>query len=136
MIRAVHTIIYSDDAAATRRWLSEVLGFPSIGGENPQDWLIFSTGPSETGVHPTAGEGWSTSRHHEIALLCDRLDETVAQIVARGGQLDGEVTDRGFGRAVSLRVPGADSILLYEPHHETAYDFRTPDMGIVPPGLR
>ena len=54
MILACHTLIYSDDADATRAFFRDVLGFPSIdAGTGDHDWLIFQTGPSELGVHPT-----------------------------------------------------------------------------------
>ena len=36
--------------------------------------------------------------------------------------MDDEPVDRGFGIAVSVPVPGADPILLYEPKHRVAYD--------------
>ena len=34
----------------------------------------------------------------------------------------GEINDEGFGLVVMLELPGAGQILLYEPHHPTAYD--------------
>jgi len=56
MILACHTLIYSDDADATRAFFSEVLGFPNVdAGTGDHNWLIFRTGPSELGVHPTGG---------------------------------------------------------------------------------
>jgi len=56
MIKAVHTLIYSDDPEATRAFLRDVLGWPSVAatGGTPA-WPIFKTGPSEMGVHPTSG---------------------------------------------------------------------------------
>ena len=50
MIKAVHTLIYSDDPEATRSFLRDVLGWPYV--EHPESgsgWLIFKTGPSEMG---------------------------------------------------------------------------------------
>ncbi len=72
MITAVHTLIYSDDPAATRAFFKDVLRWPFVsdeasggpGSEDPASWLIFASGPSEVGVHPTASQGWSTQRHH------------------------------------------------------------------------
>ena len=54
MITALHALIYSDDPPATRAFLRDVLGWPSV--EDPASgggWLIFRSGPSEVGVHPT-----------------------------------------------------------------------------------
>lgn len=129
MIRGVHTLIYSDDAEATRAFLRDVLRWPFVsdGGDDPGDWLIFATGRSELGVHPTFGQGhggapWSAPRHHEIALLCDDLAATMAELSERGATFGAGPVDRGFGLCADLRVPGAGDILLYEPRHATAYD--------------
>ncbi|MGA1981178.1 MAG: VOC family protein [Acidobacteriaceae bacterium] len=78
MVTSIHTLIYSDDAPATRAFLRDVLGWPYVedaagGGEG---WLIFKTGPSEMGVHPTHsvydGKTYESPRHHLISLMCDR----------------------------------------------------------------
>ena len=139
MITAIHTLVYSDDATATRAFFQDVLRWPFVsegergdsgtgtgtGGEDPAEWLIFRTGPSELGVHPTAeqreGQG-REARHHSIAVMCDDLDATVAELAERGAEFTDEPEDMGFGRGVSLRVPGADDLLLYQPYHATAYD--------------
>lgn len=140
MITGVHTLVYSDDPAATRAFLKDVLRWPFVsegprgdtgrgtgtGGVDPAGWLIFRTGASEMGVHPTSwereGRPESTPTHHEVTLMCDDLDATVEELAARGASFRGEPEDMGFGRGTYLRVPGADDLLLYEPHHATAYD--------------
>lgn len=126
MITAVHTLIYSDDAAATRAFLRDVVGWPSVeDGDSGSGWLIFQTGRSELGVHPTSGgsgeHAYQVPRHHYVSLICDDLDATRAELVARGASV-GEPQQMGFGRGVLLDVPGADQMLVYEPSHATAYD--------------
>lgn len=140
MISALHTLVYSDDAAATRAFFKDVLQWPFVsdgaegdagvggegaGGADPAQWLIFGTGPSELGVHPTAGEHdgkeWTAERHHEIALMCDDLDATMAELAGRGAEFSGEPQEMGFGRGVLVQVPGADDMLLYQPHHAVAH---------------
>jgi predicted enzyme related to lactoylglutathione lyase len=140
MITAVHTLVYSDDATATRAFFKDVLRWPFVseghqgdadlgtdtGGDDPSEWLIFRTGASELGVHPSTwerdGRPEGGPTHHQIALMCDDLDATVAELSSRGAAFRGEPQERGFGRAVDLQVPGADDMLLYQPHHATAYD--------------
>ena len=77
-------------------------------------------------MHPTSGayEGqpYKSPRHHSIAVMCDDLDATVADLSGRGAEFTGEAQEMGFGRGVSLHVPGADDMLLYQPRHATAYD--------------
>lgn len=124
MINALHTLVYADDADAARAFFRDVLGWPYVDAHD--GWLIFRTGPSELGVHPAAGEvggaPWSTAQHHEIALMCDDLDRTVAELAAKGAAFAGEVTEAGFGRSIMLRVPGAGEMMLYQPRHQVAYD--------------
>ena len=125
MITAMHALVYSDDAAATRAFFRDVLRWPFVSddeGSEASDWLIFRSGRSEVGVHPTSGGDWSTSRQHTISLLCDDLEATMADLSGKGVEFTGDVTDAGWGLLTTLRVPGAGEIGLYEPRHPTAYD--------------
>jgi catechol 2,3-dioxygenase-like lactoylglutathione lyase family enzyme len=127
VITAIHTLIYSDDAPATRAFLRDVLGWPYVedAGSEP-GWLIFGTGPSELGVHPTRsvweGQEHTSPRHHAIALMCDDVEATRAELEAKGATFSGPISDEGFGLATMMDVPGADPIMLYQPRHTTAYD--------------
>jgi hypothetical protein len=126
MIKAIHTLIYSDEPEATRAFLRDVLRWPYIeSSEIEPGWLIFKTGPSEMGVHPTQGryEGgeFSYPLHHSISLICDDLAATMAELSARGAEFVGESQDMGFGLGVMLKLPGAGDILLYEARHNEAY---------------
>lgn len=129
MITAVHNLIYSDDAAATRAFFRDVLRWPFVadvgsseGGSADADaWLIFGTGPSELGVHPTSGTGYATQRHHAVSLMCDDLRATMGELASRGARFTSEPSHFGYGTSVMMAVPGADDIQLYEPSHRTAY---------------
>ncbi len=87
MITAVHTLIYSDDAEATRAFLRDVLGFPFV-DDGGSGWLIFGTGPSEAGVHPThtewEGKTHDSPRKHVISFMCDDVAATRAELEAKG----------------------------------------------------
>jgi catechol 2,3-dioxygenase-like lactoylglutathione lyase family enzyme len=122
MIIAVHTLIYSDDPDRTRAFLRDVLGWPDVDAGG--GWLIFKTGPSELGVHPTSGDGrseTSTGPHHEISLMCDDISTTMAELSARGAEFAGPVHDQDFGLTAMMNVPGAPDILLYQPRHPVAF---------------
>jgi catechol 2,3-dioxygenase-like lactoylglutathione lyase family enzyme len=127
MITAIHTLIYSDDPPATRAFLRDVLGWPYVEHpESEEGWLIFRTGSSEMGVHPTSGtwegEQFSHSVHHEISLMCDDIAATRAELEAKGATFKGGIEDEGFGRTSMMELPGAGLIMLYQPQHPTAYD--------------
>ena len=126
MITAVHCLIYSDEPEATRAFLRDVLNWPFVQdpGSEP-GWLIFKSGPSELGVHPTSGthegESYSQPKHHSLSLMCDDIVATVAELKTRGARFSGGIEDHGFGLAASLELPGAGEILLYEPRHPVAH---------------
>jgi catechol 2,3-dioxygenase-like lactoylglutathione lyase family enzyme len=126
MITAIHTLIYSDDPPATRAFLRDVLGWPSVeDSESEPGWLIFRSGPSETGVHPTSGswegEKFSHPVHHEISLMCDDIATTKSELEGKGAVFTSDIDDQGFGLTAMLELPGAGQILLYQPTHPTAY---------------
>lgn len=120
MITAVHALLYAQDAEAARVFFRDVLGFPHVDAH--EGWLIFKTGPSELGVHPS-GPGYDrpSEQHHEISLMCDDIEATVAELTAKGVRFSGGIEDRGFGRAALLNVPGAGDMLIYQPRHPVAY---------------
>ena len=126
MITSIHTLIYSDDANATRAFLRDVLGWKYVTEDWDNNWLIFKSGPSEMGVHPThsvwEGKAYDHPRHHAIALMCDDIDTTVGELKAKGAQFRGSIEQTEYGRIIMMIVPGADDIQLYQPSHKPAYD--------------
>jgi len=77
------------------------------------------------GVHPTSDdqgdEPWSTDQHHEISLMCDDIDQTVAELTIKGAQFTRDITDDGFGLTTILKVLGAGEMMLYQPKHPPAH---------------
>jgi predicted enzyme related to lactoylglutathione lyase len=121
MITAVHTLVYADDAEAARAFFRDVLGWPHV--DSGGGWLIFRAGPAELGVHPTSdGASWTTSQHHELSLMCDDLDGTMAELREKGVTFTQEPRDEGYGLVTYLEVPGAGPMQLYQPRHPTAFD--------------
>ncbi len=126
MITSIHTLLYSDDAPATRAFLRDVLGWRWLEDTNSEPgWLIFRTGPSELGVHPihSASEGQSYERpQHEISLMCDDIEATRDELISKGATFSSEIVDEGYGLTAMLDVPGTAPIMLYQPKHPTAYN--------------
>jgi predicted enzyme related to lactoylglutathione lyase len=117
MITAVHTLVYADDADRARAFFRDVLGWPSV--DAGHGWLIFRTGPSELGVHPTDP---ALGQHHQISLMCDDIRETVADLRRRGVEITQDVRDDGFGLTAMFVVPGGGEMMIYEPRHPSAFD--------------
>ncbi|MFT4216989.1 MAG: hypothetical protein QM619_07350 [Micropruina sp.] len=104
----------------TRAFFAEVLRWPFVsegesgdsgvggagtGGSDPAEWLIFRSGPSEVGVHPTSGvhrgERWTALRRHTIALMCDDLDATIAELRGCGAEFRAGSPPSSVSAAVS-----------------------------------
>jgi catechol 2,3-dioxygenase-like lactoylglutathione lyase family enzyme len=115
VIRGAHTILYSSDADADRAFLRDVLGFPHV--DAGDGWLIFRLPPGEVAVHPA-----ETSGAVELYLVCDDVEVTVAELTAAGVRFEEPVSDQGWGRLTTLRLPGGGRIGLYEARHPTAFD--------------
>jgi predicted enzyme related to lactoylglutathione lyase len=75
-------------------------------------WLIFAAPPAELAAHPSEGDP-----RHELYLMCDDIEATVAALTARGVELSGEITDAGWGLLTAIRLPGGGELGLYEPRH-------------------
>jgi predicted enzyme related to lactoylglutathione lyase len=112
MITGTHAIVFSDDAEAARAFFAEVLDLRSVDAGG--GWLIFALPPAELACHPTSPDD---SGRHELYLMCDDIDATIAELEAKGVEFTTPVTDAGFGRLTRLRVPGGGELGLYEPSH-------------------
>lgn len=122
MTTGYHSIVYSDDAEATRAFFRDVLEWPYIDAHG--GWLIFATPPSELGVHPTVGdEGqvWATPPQHEVSLMCDDIGATLAELRAKGVEVTREPKDEGYGIVAAIAVPAAGEMLVYEPRYRPPF---------------
>jgi catechol 2,3-dioxygenase-like lactoylglutathione lyase family enzyme len=115
MITGAHTILYSSDAEADRTFLRDVLGFPHVDAGG--GWLIFKLPPGEVAVHPA-----DTSGAVELYLVCDNVEASLAELSAAGVRFDDAISDQGWGRLVTFRLPGGGRVGLYEARHPTAFD--------------
>ena len=120
MITAVHTLVYAEDPDAARAFFRDVLGMPSA--DTGGGWLIFKTGPSEVGVHPTSweygGQWGSTDQRFDLSLMCDDLEATMAELRAKGAEFKGELQEEPWGITTQLRIPGAGTMTLYQPTYD------------------
>jgi predicted enzyme related to lactoylglutathione lyase len=120
MITAVHTLVYAEDPDAARAFFRDVLDMP--GTDTGGGWLIFKSGPSELGVHPSAweyeGQSGSTGQRFDVSLMCDDIEQTIEELTAKGAEFTGGVQDEGWGLTTRLKVPGAAEMTLYQPQYD------------------
>lgn len=117
MIKGVHTMFYSSDAAGLRAFLRDKLDLPAT--DIGDGWLIFNLPEADMGCHPAddAGERGAASGTHDISFYCENIEETVATLKSRGVQFKGEIEDHGYGLVTYFLVPGNFYIQLYQPNY-------------------
>lgn len=112
MIRGMHAMFYSSEAAGLRAFLKEKLGL--AGTDVGDGWLIFDAPEADLGVHPTQGSE-VVSGTSDISFYCDNISQTVAELRARGVEFTQEVEDHGYGLVTFFKVPGGFKLQLYQP---------------------
>jgi predicted enzyme related to lactoylglutathione lyase len=113
MIRGLHGLFYSSDAAATREFMRDALKLPfnDVGG----GWLIFDLPEGDVGVHPTDGQPEANT--HDVSFYCDDIAGTVADLRKRGVEFKQEPQDHGYGYVTYFTMPGGVEVQLYEPKY-------------------
>jgi catechol 2,3-dioxygenase-like lactoylglutathione lyase family enzyme len=115
MIKGVHTMFYSSDAAGLREFLRDKLGFKA--NDIGHGWLIFDLPEADMGCHP-ADEEHAPSGTSDISFYCDDIKTTVKELEAKGVRFKGEIEDHGYGFTTEFWMPGDFWAQLYEPKYE------------------
>jgi predicted enzyme related to lactoylglutathione lyase len=110
MITGMHAIVFSAEAEKVRAFFSDVLGMSSADAGG--GWLIFALPPAELAVHPADGE-----TRHELYLMCDDIQATLADLRGKGVKVAREVSDQGWGLLAAIRLPDGSEFPIYEPRH-------------------
>ena len=110
MINGVHAIVFSPQAEQVRAFFTDVLGLSSV--DAGRGWLIFALPPAELAVHPADGDP-----RHELYLMCDDIEATLAELRDKGVEIARDVTDQGWGLLAAIRLPDGGELPIYEPRH-------------------
>jgi predicted enzyme related to lactoylglutathione lyase len=108
----MHAIVFSREAEKVRAFFADVVGMPSV--DAGAGWLIFALPPAELAVHPADGVG-----HHELYLMCDDIQATLAELKGKGVDVARDVSDQGWGLLAAIRLPDGSELPIYEPRHPT-----------------
>ena len=117
-ITGTHTLLYTSEPEQLRAMLRDVFGFKHL--DIGHGWLIFALPPSEIAVHPADGPTFDSGVRHQFSLMCDKLDETVRDLKAKGVKILGEPKEERWGIFVTLNLPGNCHVILYQPKHAVA----------------
>jgi predicted enzyme related to lactoylglutathione lyase len=114
MIRGMHAMFYSSQAEALRTFIKDKLQLPAT--DVGEGWLIFNPPEADLGVHPTDANE-PPSGTSDVSFYCDDINETVAELKARGVEFTQEVEDHGYGFVTFFKVPGNFKVQLYQPKY-------------------
>lgn len=110
MITGIHTIVFSPEADKVRAFFADVLGMPSVDAGG--GWPIFALPPAELAVHPADG-----GSHHELYLMCDNIQATLAELRGKRVEVARDISDQGWGLLAAIRLPDGSEFPIYEPRH-------------------
>jgi hypothetical protein len=73
------------------------------------------------GAHLIVYSGDAEAKH-ELYLMCDAVERTLAALSAKRVEISRPVSDEGWGLLAAIRLPSGADLGLYEPRHPVAYD--------------
>ena len=117
-IIGTHALLYTTEPDAVREIFRDVLGFEFA--DAGHDWLIFALPPAELGIHPGEGPTFDAGVRHQLSFMCDDLDATIAELRAKGIEIEGEPQNERWGITTTMVLPGGLDVMLYEPLHPLA----------------
>lgn len=108
MIIGAHIIIQSKNPKADLEFI-RTLGLPSV--SMGDGFVIHGLPPSEVAIH-----GSEKNDVHEFYLMCDDVEDTMAEFRAAGLACS-PVQQRGWGELTMVTLPGGGKLGVYEPKH-------------------
>jgi catechol 2,3-dioxygenase-like lactoylglutathione lyase family enzyme len=115
VITGLHAIVFSAEAEKVRSFFADVLGLPAVDAGG--GWPIFAMPPAELAVHPADRSG-----RHELYLMCDDIQVTLAELRDRGAEIAREPSDQRWGLLAAIRLPDGSELPIYQPKHPSPDD--------------
>jgi catechol 2,3-dioxygenase-like lactoylglutathione lyase family enzyme len=111
MIKGVHAMFYTPQADELRAFLRDQLGLPFV--DTGGGWLVFSLRDGEVASHP------ASQPSQGLSFYCDDLQQTMAELAARGVEFTGGVSEQQWGWLTHFKLPGGGEADLYQPKYST-----------------
>jgi hypothetical protein len=115
LIKGVHTMFYSSDAAGLRKFLRDKLQLKAT--DIGRGWLIFDVPEADMGCHPADNKNGAPSGTADISFYTDDIEKTVKELKKKGVKFKGKIEDHGYGLVTFFKAPGNFYIQLYQPKY-------------------
>ena len=109
MLSGLHVIVFTPEAEKVRAFFRNTLGLDWVDAGG--GWPIYAMPPAELAVHP--GE----EHHHELYLMCDDIEQMLADLRSKGVKIAHEVRDEGWGLLAAIQMPDGGVLPIYQPRH-------------------
>lgn len=106
----MHAVVFSPGAEQVRAFFQDVIGLPAADAGG--GWPIYALPPAELAVHPAEGDS-----RHELYLMCDDIQATLAELRDKGVEVARDVTEQRWGLLAAIRLPDGSELSLYQPRH-------------------
>lgn len=110
MLTGLHAIVFTPEAEKVRAFFQDVLGLDWVDAGG--GWPIYAMPPAELAVHPAEEPG-----RHGLYLMCDDIEQTLAELRSKNVEVAREVQDEGWGLLTAIRLPDGSELPIYEPRH-------------------
>lgn len=110
MIIGAHTIIFTTDAEADRKFFKEVLNLGSV--DTGDGWLIFKLPDNEMACHPA-----TSNNQHELYLLVENI-ETFIHLIDQHQVDHTSIQEEPWGRIINITLPSGSKLGIYQPLHK------------------
>ena len=108
MISGAHFMIFTQDEAADRAFLWDVLEIPCM--DSGGGWLIFKLPSAELGVH--SGDNGL----YQLYFICDDAGAFVSRMAEKGVETV-PIAQESWGRSTGVKLPGGGTLGVYEAQH-------------------
>ncbi|MFI5714683.1 VOC family protein [Nocardia sp. NPDC051750] len=101
--------MFTPEAEKVRAFLRDVLELDSIDAGG--GWPIFAMPPAELPAHP------AETTSHGLYLMCEDIEQALAELRAKGVGVSAEITDEGWGLPAAIEMPDGSALPIYQPRH-------------------
>lgn len=114
MLTGLHAIVFTPEAEKVRAFLRDTLGLDWVDAGG--GWPIYAMPPAELAVHPADDSG-----RHELYLMCDNIEQTLADLRNKNVEIAQDVQDEGWGLLAAIKLPDGSALPIYEPRHPSPH---------------
>ena len=109
-------VLVSTDLERSQRFYEDKVGL-ELSPETIKNHLLFECGDG-TSLLVYGRAAGNKADHTQVRFWTDDVDSDVRELESRGATFEGDVVEQAWGSTIQLQVPGAGTLMLFEPKYE------------------